>query len=298
MKSDDRSGHAGAGRRRLLGVAGGGVALAAATLAGPARGRQKAAELALPTRSRFSIATDFVLTRAEWVTLLPLTVTDFQEAPDVVLRADGKLQVQVPGLYRVTLACDWVAQVGLDMDRRMIGIRRAPGHLPNQDDRLASVDIPGSDPPTMARYQGEWTPGTVPLGGIVTTEITVSPAGVAKVGDLALASHSRIKDSIIGADAVNGLMVQARVVAPDRVRVILYNPIVAAGITIPVGALNVIAMNAVDTRGESNDAWQVLHTATEQLAAGQTIFAVLRSRVKGDYVQATQSTFLQIERVG
>lgn len=290
MKLTKTAGQASKTRRLLLG------GTAASLAAGVPI--QAAAAVALPSRSRFSIAADFVLTRAEWVTQLPLTVTNFQEAPDVVLRGDGKLQVQVPGLYRITLACDWVAQMGLDMDRRMIGIRRAPGHLPNQDDRLASVDIPGSDPPTMARYQGEWTPGTVPLGGIVTTEITVSPAGVARVGDLALASHSRIKDSIIGADAVNGLMVQARVVAPDRVRVILYNPIVAAGITIPVGALNVIAMSAVDTRGESNDAWQVLHTATEELAAGQTIFAVLRSRVKGDYVQATQSTFLQIERVG
>jgi hypothetical protein len=290
MKSTRTACRAGITRRLLLGGAAASLAAGAPIKA--------AAAAALPSRSRFSIASDFVLPRAETVTLLPLTVTNFQEAPDVVLRADGKLQVQIPGLYRVTLACDWVAQAGMDMDRRMIGIRRAPGHLPNQDDRLASVDIPGSDPPAMARYQGEWTPGTVPLGGIVTTEITVSPAGVARVGDLALASHSRIKDSIIGADAVNGLMVQARVVAPDRVRVILHNPMVAAGITIPVGALNVIAMSAVDTRGESNDAWQVLHTATEELAAGQTIFAVLRSRVKGDYVQATQSTFMQIERVG
>lgn len=290
MNMNGSEGRVGISRRFLLG--------GAAVALGAGAPMSAVAALALPTRSRFSIATDFVLPKAETVTLLPMTVTNFQEAPDVMLRADGRLQVQIPGLYRITLACDWVAQAGHDIDRRMIGIRRAPGHLPNQDDRLASVDIPGSDPPTMARYQGEWTPGTVPLGGIVTTEVTVAPAGVARVGDHALASLSRLKDSIVGAEAVNGLVVQARVVAPDRVRVILYNPIVAAGINIPVGALNVIAMNAVDTRGESNDAWQVLHTATEELAAGQTIFAVLRSRVKGDYVQATQSTFMQIERLG
>jgi hypothetical protein len=230
------------------------------------------------------------------VTQLPLSVTTLQEGTDVTLQSNGRILINTSGQYRVILGVDWVAQNDTDVDRRMIGIRRWPGSLPNQDDRLASVDIPGSNPPFMARYQGEWAPGTIPQGGVASTEVTVKPAGVVHVGDMAIVGHTSLKDQVIGADAVNTLILQARVVAPDTVRATLYNPAIAGGVQVPAGTLNVIAMNATETRGESNDGWQVLHTATEDLMAGQMVYAVVRSRMSGDYVQATRTTFLQIER--
>jgi hypothetical protein len=279
--------------RRLLLAGGGGALLALPASAA----RPTTPRVASPIpRARFTIATDFVLPKAETVTQLPLSVTSMHESNDFSLQAGGRVLINTSGQYRVILGVDWVAQNDTDIDRRMIGIRRWPGALPNNDDRLASVDIPGSNPPFMARYQGEWTPGLVPLGGVVSTEVTVGPVGVAKVGDMAVVGHTRIRDDVLGSEAVNALILQARVVAADRVRVTLYNPTVAAGVHVPVGVLNVIAMNATETRGESNDGWQVLHTATETLEAGQLIYAVVRSRSTGDYVQATKTTFMQIER--
>jgi len=277
--------------RRLLLASGSGALMAL-----PTSSHARVRSASLIPRARFTIAQDFVLPKAETVTVLPLATTLMQESADVTLQADGRVLINNSGQYRVILGCDWVAQNDTDIDRRMIGIRRWPGSLPNQDDRLASVDIPGSNPPFMARYQGEWTPGLVPQGGVVSTEVTVSPAGVVKVGDMAIVGHTRMKDQSIGAEAVNALILQASVTAPDKVRVTLYNPTMVGGVNVPSGTLNIIAMNATETRGESNDGWQVLHTATEDLAAGQIVYAVVRSRMQGDYVQATKTTFLQFER--
>lgn len=89
---------------------------------------------------------------------------------------------------------------------------------------------------------------------------------------------------------------QGSVTAPTKVRMTLHNPSIAGGVDVLTGALNVIAMNATVTRGGSNNGWQVLRTATEELAAGQLNLAVMRSSMTGDYVQATRTTFLQIER--
>jgi len=285
------------GRRHFLG--GTSVAAALTAMSGSATAtRPRPSVVGSPLRARYTISGDFSLPGPNLVTTLPLRTTLMQESPDVALQADGRVLIQTSGQYRIILACDWVAQAYTDIDRRMIGIRRAPGHLPNQDDRLASVDIPGSDPPTLARYQGEWTPGFVAMGAIVTTDITVSPPGIVKPGDLALASHSSIKDSILGAIAVGSLIMQARVVEPDKIRVSVYNPMIAAGVSIPSGTLNVLGLNAVERSGRSNDGWQMLHTATEDLAAGEHVYAVVRTKTAGDYVQATRTTFLQVERFG
>jgi hypothetical protein len=165
--------------------------------------------------ARFGLSNDFVLPRAETVTQLPLSVTSVQESNDVSLQNSGRILINTSGQYRIVLVIDWSAQNDADGDRRMIGLRRWPGSLPNQDDRLASVDACGSHPPNV-----------------------------------------------------------------------------------PTGTQNIIAMNTAGTRGESKDGWQVLRTAAEDLAAGQVIYAVVRSRMTGDYVQATRTTFLQIERFG
>lgn len=285
-------------RRHFLGGAGAAAALTAMSSPATAARPRTSTLVGSPLRARYTISGDFSLPGANVVTTLPLSTTLMQESADVALQTDGRVLVRTTGQYRLILGCDWVAQAYTDIDRRMIGIRRAPGHLPSQDDRLASVDIPASDPPTMARYQGEWTPGFVAMGNIVTTDITVSPAGIVKPGDLALASHTSITDSILGATAVGALITQARVVAADKIRISVYNPMIPAGVDIPSGTLNVLGMNAVERSGRSNDAWQMLHTATEDLTAGEYIYAVVRTKTKGDYVQATRTTFLQIERFG
>ena len=282
--------------RRLM-LAGGGGALLALPATGARTGPGGSSPSAIP-RSRFTISSDFVLPRSETVTQLPLGIAAMQESNDVTLQRNGRILINTSGRYRVILGVDWVPQNDTGVDRRMIGIRRWPGSLPNQDDRLASVDIPGSNPPFMARYQGEWAPGVIPQGGVASTEVTVTPTGTVNVGDMAIVCHSALKDPLIGQDAVNTLILQGRVVAPEKVRVTLCNTAITGGVQVPAGTLNVIAMNATGTRGESNDGWQVLHTATEDLAAGQMIYAVVRSRTTGDYVQATRTTFLQIERFG
>jgi hypothetical protein len=287
----------GAGRRQWLGGGTFGAMLAA--LGTQAEAASESASLRV-IRGRYSLSQDLTLPTANTVTRVPWDVVTFQEGDDFSLLSDGKVRVEKKGLYRIALACDWAGQHGVDIDLRMIGIRRhRPGGKripPFFDDRLASVDVPGSDPPQMARWQGTWDPGQLALGAVISTDVAVSPGGVANVGDVALASHDQITDLAIGAAAVNALIMQARVVAPNTVRVTLYNPTVAAGINIPNGMLNVVAMSAVATRGESADAWQVLHTASEHLDLGDMIYAEVKSKCGGDYIQATRTSFLQIER--
>lgn len=182
--------------RRLL-VAGSGT-LQAALVAG-VRAAGMPGTRYIP-RSCFTIANDFVLPKAQTLTQLPLSVTTLKEGTDVTLQGNGRILINTSGQYRVVLGVDWGVQNDTDVDRRTIGIRRWPGSLLNQDDRLASVDIAGR-------------PG-----------------------------------------------------------------------------------ERAQTRGESNGGRQVLHTATEDLMAGQVVYAVVRSNTSGDHVQATRTTFLQIER--
>jgi hypothetical protein len=284
-------------RRRLLQ---GGAAGAALALTG---GLARAAAPFSIRRARFGITEDFYLPKAKQVTLVPFTRVLFQESGDCTLQPNGMVRIDSTGLYRVVLGLDWVAQNGTDIDLRLYGIRRkivgAPPEPTLKDDRLASADIPGSDAPRVGRYQGTWSPGTIPLGGIASTEVSAAPLGVVAVGDVVMASHTGVADAAIGAEAVNALIVQAKVVAADRIRVTIYNPSIAGGVAVPAGNLRVVAMNAVESRGESADAWQVVHTASEVLNAGEMIYAIGRNKgIANDYIQATDTTFLQIERFG
>ncbi|MBT9594984.1 MAG: hypothetical protein IV094_03205 [Vitreoscilla sp.] len=254
-------------------------------------------------RARFGLLEDFHLPKADLVTLVPFTKVVFQESADCSLQPNGMVRINVGGLYRAVLGLDWVAQNGTDIDLRLYGIRRkhvgAPPQPTLKDDRLASADIPGSDAPRMARFQGGWAPGSVPLGGIVATELTVEPPGIVAIGDMVMAAHTSVADGVIGAEAADALIVRGRVVAADRIRVTIYNPSIAGGVFVPPGELRVLAMNAVETRGESADAWQVVHTASEVLKAGEMIYAIGRNKgMANDYIQATDTTFLQIERFG
>jgi hypothetical protein len=277
-------------------------AMASSTLAAP----RAAARI---VRARFTFPSDWTPVHNQ-VNRIPWTTMLFNDGVDCKLDADNKILIRTPGLYRIALGCDWVAQNGTDIDLRKIGIRRQPtgtvrdprpaGFPPidKDDDRLASVDVPGSDPPRMARFQGTWRPGFIAAGAMVTAQVTVSPPKIVLPGDLAFASHGLLSDAGIGSAAADALIVQAKVVAPDTVRVSMYNPLLQEGVTVPSGPLQVVAMSSTLTRGESADAWQVLHTPTEELSAGDRIYGVVRSLADGDYIQATKATYIQIEKVG
>lgn len=261
--------------------------------------REQALEPAFP-RFRAGFSHDWAIPKVKTVTLLPFDTNVIQESTDFTLMPDNMIRVNRPGRYRALLGIDWVAQQGFDIDRRMIGIRRkkvgSPAGVWLQDDRLGSIDTPGSNAPTTARYQGQWFPGNIPFGGSVSTEVLVTNAGTVNIGDVALASHTGISDAKVGESANSSLVLQARVVDKDKVRVTISNPSISGGVVVPQGDLRVVAMSTVDTRGESNDAWNVLNCPLEDLQAGEMIYGVCRILVPGDFIQATNTTFLQLER--
>jgi hypothetical protein len=254
-------------------------------------------------RGRYRIAVDYYPLYNQ-VNVLPLAVTMFQEGNDWTLQPDGKILINTTGLYRAVLQVDWVAQNGTDIDMRTYGIlctratqtRRRKPPTPFGDDRIAWYDVPGSNPPRASRYTGNWAPGVIPMGGIVTTTVDVDPKVSVVIGDIAFASHVKVNDAVIGADAVDALVVQAKVVGPNKVRVSMYNPTIASGIVVPDGALNVVAMTSVLTCGENDDSMVMLHSAMETFKAGDRVYGAVRSHVRDDYVQANLDCFMQIER--
>ncbi len=283
-------------RRGLLGA--GTVALAAAMLGVP--GTAASEPIRMSSRARYRLASDFA-TPAGQLAIVPWDQVDFQNGSDFTLQPGGKVLISTTGLYELVFSCDWDATKGTDIDLRKIGLRRQRAgqpDLPTTDhDRQGFLVIPGSDPPRMARYQGEWGSIKVPFGQVVTTEVIVSPAGVVGVGDVAMASHANIVDNAITARAVNALILQAKVIEADTVRVTLLNPLIREGISIPAGTLKVVAMNAARDRGSNGDAWQVLHSASVELQAGDRIYSMIEHKVDNTLLQATRSSFLQVDRL-
>ncbi|WP_374675548.1 hypothetical protein [Ideonella sp.] len=252
-------------------------------------------------RGRFGLTADFQLPRPAHLHVVPFDRTLYSEGADWALQPDGMLRIQTTGLYRVALCLDWVAQQGTDVDLRLYGIRRkvvgGPPGASQKDDRLASVSVPGSDAPRLARFRGSWTPGRVPAGATVALEVAVAPAGTVSVGDAVVASHTALQDAIVGQAAADVLSVRGRVVAPDRVRVVLHNTGLQADVDVPAGELRVMAINMTHSSGDSADAWHVVHTPLEALNAGELVYAMARNRsIAGDMVQASATSFLHIER--
>lgn len=287
--------------RRLFHAGMAGALLTGAATAGAATRAQAAPAYAV-TRGRFGLSANFVLKTAGKVTLVPFNTTVFTEGSDWTLQPNGMLLINTTGLYRVSMCLDWVAQEGFDIDLRLYGIRRkkvgSPPGVYLKDDRLASVDVPGSDAPRSARFAGDWTPGVVPAGGIVVTEVTVAPNGSVAVGDGVLVSHTALTDAGVGQNAADFLSLRGRVVAADRVRVVLHNPLGTA-VTVPAGQLRVMAQNLVESRGDSADAWNLMHTTLEVLNAGEQIYGIARNKeIANDYIQATDTAFIHIERHG
>jgi hypothetical protein len=278
-------------RRRLLGAAAG---LALAATGAPVNAAASGA------RARYRLAEDFAVP-PEAFGLVPWDVTVFQTGSDLSLQPDGKVLINTTGVYELVFSSDWDAKSGNDIDLRKIGIRRQALGQPDMPmeahERLGFLNIPGSDPPAIARHQGAWTPPTIAAGRGVSIDVSVSPAGLVAPGDPVMASHTSISSARLSDEALSALIVQAKVIAPDTVRVTLINPGIASGITVPAGTLKVVAMTGVQTRGSNGDAWMVLHTASTQLDAGDRVYGLMQHRVEGTLLQATKSTYLQIDRI-
>jgi hypothetical protein len=270
-----------------------GVALAASWAACPAQALSRA-----DSRGRFALDADYAPPGG--VVMVPWNRTLFQAGIDLSLQPDGKVLINTSGLYEVSLSIDWDLKAGRDIALRQTGVRRQRKGQPDGLDaheRVITGDLPGSATPETARFQGAWSPPDIGPGAIVTIDVTVSPAGVVNPGDTALASHSQMRDGAMPPDALAALVVQAKVVAADMVRVSLYNPTVAAGIHIPPGTLNVVAMSALNQAGGSGDGWHPLHSPSVVLDAGDKLYATVRHHVPGSLVQATKMSYLQIDRL-
>jgi hypothetical protein len=266
-------------------------------------------------RSRYTVDANTYLPEDNVVYLLPLNQMLYDEGTGVTFK-DQQLTITQDGLYRIYLVIDWPGQShGLHpvvaKDLRYDGVRRIPiGQSLNWQgpnkltivgekfDKLAVTDIPGSDPPQYARSAENttWSPGTVPANGVVYIDVALDTAGIVVPGDAAQAALSTITDGNLGTDKELALDLSARIITPDKARVVLRN-FSSQAIAVPAGGtLNVLAGSLTNTRGQSADAWNAAITSAEYLLAGETIIGVWKSRMKGDYLQKSNMTFLQIER--
>ena len=279
-------------RRRMLGVGAAGAALGLVAV--------PAAAAVTRARARYRLSVDYAVP-VDTMSVVPWTDTVFQTGSDVTLQADGRLLINRSALYEFVFSGDWDAKSGNDIDLRKIGIWRQAVGQPDwpmdAHERLGFLNLPGSNPPAVARYQGDWSPPPLPLMAMASTEITVSPPGVARPGDAALVSLSSINRTQMDDDALSALSVQAKVVAPDTVRVTLFNPCIETGISVAAGMLRVAAMSLTKTRGSNDDAWMVLHTSSVELFTGERVYGVIQHKVEGTLLQATRSSYLQIDRL-
>ena len=283
-------------RRRLLGGAAGlGLVLAAPATLG-------AVALAARTRGRYRLSDDYGIP-VEAFGIVPWNVTVFQNGSDFTLQADGKILINTSGLYELVFSSDWVAKSNRDIDLRKIGIRRQALGQPDEPidahERLGFTNMPGSDPPAMARYQGDWAPPTIALGKTVSIDVAVTDlGGDVGPGDIATAAPTSISQGKLSDAALSALIVQAKVIATNTVRVSLFNPSISGGISLAPGTLSVVAMSSTRTRGSNGDSWMVLHTASTQLEAGDKVYGLIQHKVAGTLLQATKSSYLQIDRLG
>lgn len=282
-------------RRFALGGAAALVSTAPLAWAAPARAAGR-----LDARGRYQLSADWGAPYNE-VVQVPFDATVFHNGTDFALQADGKVLIQVSGLYEVTLSVDWDLKAGRDIALRQTGIRRQRQGQPDQPldahERVFSGDLPGSAAPVTARGQQPWGPVEVGPGAVVFVDAAVTPLGAVKPGDVAQAAHSQIRTGVLPDDALAALVVQAKVIGADMVRVSLYNPGIAGGIQIPAGTLNVLASSTRKLAGGSGDGWHPLHSPSVVLDAGDKVYATVRHHVEGSLVQATKMSFLQVDRL-
>jgi hypothetical protein len=280
-------------RRQL--VVGGAAALALGPWATVARAASR-----LDARGRYRLAADFAAPLSK-VVQVPFDTVDFQAGSDFSLQPGGKVLIRTTGLYEITLSIDWDLKAGRDIALRQTGIkhqRLGQPDLPlDLHARVLFGDLPGSAAPVTARHQLPWGPFDLGPGASVYIDVQVSPAGSVRPGDVAQAAHDQVRAGAIDDGALAALVMHAKVIDADTVRVTAYNPGVAAGIQVPAGTLNVLAMSTRRAVGQSGDGWHPLHSPSVVLEAGDQVYGTVKHHVEGSLVQATKMSFLQVDRL-
>jgi hypothetical protein len=315
------SNHPGDRRRLLLGAGGAALALGAG---GTAQASMKDTRPTTPTydvsRTRYSTsASAFLPTRGDTYVLPLSQVLGTDHNVDSTLNADNSITINHAGNYRFQLSVDWSPGKGHDAALRSYGIRRRrtpftvpPGgaliKIVDTDEHLATQDMPGSATPKTVRLPAPpdgahggitpfpWAPGTIALGGYASIDITMPIPGIVAPGDVALASLTSITDAMIGANAVSALLVSAKVIAADKVRVTIFNPAISPSVTIPQGDLQVLGMSAQLTTGGSGGARTLLSSTTVAMNAGDRVYATFSSLQLGDVMQTSSNLFLEVEK--
>lgn len=283
-------------RRRLLGSGAASCALGALAAVAPL---PAFAQTRFDSRGRYKLLNDFQCP-PEGDYLVPWDDVQFQTGSDFSLQPGGKVLFRTHGLYELVVSADWQMKTGFDIDMRQVGLRLQRADQPDEPlpphERIGFFNTPASDPPRMARYQGNWAPPAIAPGGTVSTEIKVEPAGTVRVGDMAMASHIKVAPDVLPAEVAKSLIVHAKVIADDTVSVSIHNPL-TTGVQVSPGLMKVVAMSATAVRGNSGDAWQISHSASTEIFPGDRVYTMIRHKVPGTVLQTTRSTFLQIDRV-
>jgi len=302
MQSQDAGTHLG---RRMLGAAGAVAAMAGA--AGAAAATRQAG-VAFPTRARFGMLQNWAVPKSgNSVYVTPFGGAALFNDGDVVMNQDYTISVITAGLYIVSIGFDWADNPNGQVGLRINGIgHTTPDNPPgtfkkgqltvvsNKNDRLGQYDVSSSNCAATSRYSGAWKTGTIGKNGIVSKDVTLATPGIVGLGDVATASHTGITTSL--AAGVGALVVTAKVIGPDTVRVTIWNSSQTHSVTVPNGTLNVLAMTAQATTGDARRGRSVLVSATEQLKANDLLYGTFKSTQAGDTLLASPNTFIQIER--
>jgi hypothetical protein len=226
---------------------------------------------------------------------------------DIAMNSDYTMTVKTTGLYMLSISFDWADNPNQQVGLRINGIARAdagnpPGHfvagqltvVVNKNDRLGQYDVSSSNCAVTSRYTGAWKIDTIGKNGIASQDVTLSPPGLIGLGDVAMASHTGITSAL--GDAVAALVVTAKVIGPDTVRVTIWNSSQTHSVAVPNGTLNVLAMSSQAMAGDAPLGRSMLVSASEALTAGDLIYGTFKSTQGGDQLLASPNTFIHIER--
>ena len=264
--------------------------------------------VALPTRARFGVQQTWavpVSSNAVYVT--PFAGAAVFNDGDITMNRDYTMTVNTTGLYILSIAFDWADNPNQQVGLRINGIARADaGNAPgvfktgeltvvkNKNDRLGQYDVSSSNCPVTSRYSGAWKIDTIGKNGIVSQDVTLATPGLINLGDVAMASHTGITSAL--SDAVAALVVTAKVIGPDTVRVTIWNSSQTHSIAVPNGMLNVLAMSSQTMAGDAPLGRSMMVSASEPLTRGDLIYGIFKSTQGGDQLLASPNTFIHIER--
>lgn len=245
-----------------------------------------------------------------------LTTMQFDESDGsrFSMTGDGTVTINRTGVYQLSMNFDWPAQHGVATDLRKMKVYRADATQPPPIFRqgvptplqansgwplMMAHDEPGSDVPRYARGTVDWAPGDVGAGRVVTLDVQMaSPAYTLVPGELVSVSLTTLTDDVIGSRANAGMLLSARAVSTNLVRVFLENRYGAASVTVPQGSWRVLGYSSLAVAGNSFDGWAFTNSPMLQLNAGDKLFVGVRVGTQGDYLQIDNLSFMQISALG